>query len=234
MTKGSKPMMMMLVLCMVALAVFTCGGCNKPKNEEGAATGSGASAGQPPAAEAPKPTAVEEKSAGTEAEHKGSIVAIRTAKGMITVELFDKQAPITAGNFLLLTESGFYNGLKFHRVVPDFVIQGGDPKGTGAGGPGFTIPDEVTPELKHDRGMLSMAKTALPDTGGSQFFIVIGPRETVQHLDMKHAVFGHVVEGMDVAMKIQAGDVMEKVSVVAESKDAAAAKEAATKARVKD
>jgi peptidyl-prolyl cis-trans isomerase B (cyclophilin B) len=162
----------------------------------------------------------------------GSVVKIQTNKGDIVVETFDKQAPITAGNFLLLVKAGFYNGVTFHRVVPDFVIQGGDPTGTGQGGPGFTIPDELKPDLKHDRGMLSMAKTALPNTAGSQFFIVTGPQQAVSHLDMKHAVFGKVLQGMDVADKIQVGDKMIKVTIEKESPDAAAAMAAAEKARV--
>ncbi|HEY3397470.1 MAG TPA: peptidylprolyl isomerase [Armatimonadota bacterium] len=169
----------------------------------------------------------------TPAEAKGSVVKINTAKGDIVIELFDKEAPITAGNFLLLAKSGYYNGVTFHRVVPDFVIQGGDPTGTGGGGPGFTIPDELKPDLKHDRGMLSMAKTAAPDTGGSQFFIVTGGPATVSHLNMKHAVFGRVLQGMDVVDKIVVGDKMVKVTIEKESPDAPAAEKAAEAARVK-
>jgi len=163
---------------------------------------------------------------------EGSVAKIITRKGDIIIELFDKGAPITAGNFLLLAESGFYDGLVFHRVEPGFVVQGGDPTGTGAGGPGFTIPDEVSPELKHDRGMLSMAKTALPDTGGSQFFICLGGPDALCHLDMKHAVFGKVVKGMDVVDQIRRGDRMQEVKVEHESPHAEAAKAAAKKARV--
>lgn len=183
-------------------------------------------------ATAPTPSDAEEKPMTETTAAEGSLVRIQTTKGDILVETFDKQAPITAGNFLLLVKDGFYNGLTFHRVVPDFVIQGGDPQGTGAGGPGFTIPDELKPELKHDRGMLSMAKTAMPDTGGSQFFIVIGPQQAVGHLDMKHAVFGKVLQGMDVADKIQVGDKMVQVTIEKESPDAAAAMEKAKQARV--
>jgi peptidyl-prolyl cis-trans isomerase B (cyclophilin B) len=152
-----------------------------------------------------------------------TVVKIETKKGDITCELFVKEAPITAGSFLALVKAGFYDGVTFHRVVPNFVIQGGDPSGNGTGGPGFTIPDEVSPALKHDRGMLSMAKTAAPNTGGSQFFICTGGPETVGHLNMIHAVFGRVTAGMDVVDKIVAGDVMIKVVVVSESPEAAAA-----------
>ncbi len=171
----------------------------------------------------------EEKSMTDIANATGSVVKMQTSQGDLVLELFDKDAPITAGSFLLLVKSGYYDGVTFHRVEPNFVIQGGDPTGTGNGGPGFTIPDELKPSLKHTRGTLSMAKTALPDTGGSQFFIVTGP---ASHLDMKHSVFGKVLKGMDVVDKIQVGDKMEKVTVEKESPDAPVAEEAAKKARV--
>jgi len=163
----------------------------------------------------------------------GSIVKIVTSRGEIVIELFDKQAPITAGNFLLLVEDGFYDGLIFHRVIPGFMAQGGDPTGTGGGGPGFTIPDEIVPELKHDRGMVSMAKTAAPDSGGSQFFICY-TKEHTQHLDGVHSVFGRVIKGMEVADQLRKGDKMLKVTVEHESPDAEAAKQAAQAARVPD
>jgi len=149
-------------------------------------------------------------------EPAGSVVKIITSRGDIVIELFDKQAPITAGNFLLLVEDGFYDGVIFHRIIPDFMAQGGDPTGTGSGGPGFTIPDEIVPELKHDRGMVSMAKTAAPDSGGSQFFICY-TRERTRHLDGVHSVFGRVIEGMEVADQLRKGDKMLKVTVEHES-----------------
>jgi len=164
-------------------------------------------------------------------EPAGSIVKIITSQGDILIELFDKQAPITAGNFLLLVEDGFYDGVVFHRILPDFMAQGGDPTGTGGGSPGFTIPDEPVPELRHDRGMVSMAKTAAPDSGGSQFFICY-TRERTQHLDGVHSVFGRVIEGMEVADQLRNGSTMLEVTVERESPDAEAAKEAAQSARV--
>ena len=164
-------------------------------------------------------------------ESTGSVVRITTSQGDILIELFDKQTPITAGNFLLLVEDGFYDGVVFHRVIPGFMAQGGDPTGTGAGGPGFTIPDETTPELKHDRGIVSMAKTAMPDTGGSQFFICYN-REQTQHLDGVHSVFGRIIERMEVADQLHKGSTMLKVTVERESPDAEAAKEAARAARM--
>ena len=160
-----------------------------------------------------------------------TVLVIKTVKGSITVELFDKQAPITAGSFLLLAESGFYNGLTFHRVVPDFVIQGGDPNGDGSGGPGFTIPDETGKGFTHYQGILSMAKTAAPHTAGSQFFIVTGSARTVQHLNSGFSPFGKVLEGMEVVNQIKQGDKIEEIEVQSTSPDAEAAREAAKAAR---
>ena len=119
--------------------------------------------------------------------------------GDIVIELFDKEAPGTVQNFIDLINKGFYNGLRFHRVIPGFVAQGGCPNGNGTGGPGYTIKDELIGNPhKHERGALSMAHRG-PNTGGSQFFIVYEPQP---HLDGVHTVFGKVIEGMDVVNKI--------------------------------
>lgn len=124
---------------------------------------------------------------------------IETNIGEIEAELYEDKAPITTTNFIKLSQSGFYDGLLFHRVIPDFMIQGGDPKGDGTGGPGYNIKDEFGPGLKHDLpGMLSMANAG-PDTGGSQFFITTVP---TPWLDGRHAIFGRVVKGQDVVDKI--------------------------------
>jgi peptidyl-prolyl cis-trans isomerase B (cyclophilin B) len=136
-------------------------------------------------------------------------VTIQTEKGNIVLELAEDDAPNTVANFISLAEKGFYDGLKFHRVIADFMVQGGDPKGTGTGGPGYTIADEFSPKLKHARGVISMANAG-PNTGGSQFFITTVP---TPWLDGKHAIFGKVTAGMDVVDKIQAGDKMVKVTV---------------------
>ncbi len=135
---------------------------------------------------------------------------IETDRGNINVELYETQAPITTKNFIDLAQSGFYDGLTFHRVIRGFVIQGGDPNGDGTGGPGYTIPDEFSPELHHVKGVISMANRG-PDTGGSQFFIT---EDDTPWLDGKHSVFGFVVNGMDVVTSIEQGDVIKKISIV--------------------
>ena len=128
-----------------------------------------------------------------------------TNMGKFKIELFEDKAPITTQNFIKLVNDKFYNGLIFHRVIPNFMIQGGCPEGTGRGGPGYTIKDEFHPDLKHDsKGILSMANAG-PNTGGSQFFITVAP---TPWLDGHHSVFGKVVEGMEVVesiSKVQTG-----------------------------
>lgn len=137
---------------------------------------------------------------------------IHTKKGTMKIEFFEKDAPKTVENFISLAEKGFYDGLTFHRVIPDFVIQGGCPDGTGAGGPGYKIDCELEGENQyHDRGVLSMAHAGR-NTGGSQFFICHSRKNTA-HLDRNHTVFGKVVDGLDVIDNISQGDVMEKVVV---------------------
>lgn len=137
---------------------------------------------------------------------------IITGKGTMKVEFFDKDAPGTVGNFVKLSKEGFYNGLTFHRVIPNFVIQGGCPDGTGMGGPGYNIKCELDGENQfHDRGVLSMAHAGR-DTGGSQFFICHS-RENTAHLDRNHTVFGKVIEGLEVIDTINQGDVIEKIII---------------------
>jgi len=137
---------------------------------------------------------------------------IITEKGTMKVEFFDKDAPETVNNFVTLSKKGFYNGLTFHRVIPDFVVQGGCPNGTGTGGPGYKIKCELTGENQyHDRGVLSMAHAGR-DTGGSQFFIVLA-RENTAHLDKNHTCFGKVVEGLDVIENIRMGDKIIEIKV---------------------
>lgn len=137
---------------------------------------------------------------------------IHTDKGVMQIEFFEKDAPNTVENFVTLAEKGYYDGLTFHRVIPNFVIQGGCPDGTGAGGPGYTINCELDGDNQyHDRGVLSMAHAGR-NTGGSQFFICHS-RENTAHLDRKHTVFGKVVEGLEVIDEIRQGDKMNKILV---------------------
>lgn len=141
---------------------------------------------------------------------------IQTAKGTMNVEFFHEDAPNTVANFIKLAEKGYYDGLNFHRVIPDFVIQGGCPNGSGSGGPGYKIKCETSGGNQyHDRGVLSMAHAG-KDTGGSQFFICHS-RNNTSHLDRVHTCFGKVVDGLDVIDKIKAGDKINKI-VITESK----------------
>ena len=134
---------------------------------------------------------------------KSYVATFETDKGNIVVQLFAKEAPETVNNFMFLARDGFYNGITFHRVIPGFMAQGGDPTGTGRGGPGYKFADEFNPALRHDSpGILSMANAG-PNTNGSQFFITHGP---TPHLDNHHAVFGKVTDGMDVLLSLSTRD----------------------------
>ena len=138
---------------------------------------------------------------------------ITTAKGVMTFELYDDAAPIAVANFKKLINQGYYNGLKFHRVIPNFMVQGGCPDGTGAGGPGYSITCETNGDKQyHDRGVLSMAHRG-KDTGGSQFFICHN-RAGTTHLDGVHTCFGKIIEGVDIIDQLKAGDVMDKVVLI--------------------
>lgn len=136
-------------------------------------------------------------------EGAGYHASIVTERGTVRARLFPERAPVTVNNFVSLARDGYFDGTTFHRVIEGFMAQGGDPTGSGAGGPGYTIPDEFHPDLRHDRpGVLSMANAG-PNTGGSQFFIT---HVATPWLDDRHAVFGEVVEGMDVVNAIPERD----------------------------
>ena len=144
---------------------------------------------------------------------KTYLAIIHTSKGKITCQLNPQKAPISVTNFIQLANGGFYNGLKFHRVVPGFVAQGGDPQGTGSGGPGYTVPAEIG--LLHEKGALAWAR--LPDqvnpqkrSSGSQFYITL---EKVPYLNGEYSVFGQTIEGMDVVQNIRMGDVIQRVEI---------------------
>lgn len=135
---------------------------------------------------------------------------IETNRGVIELELYAQHAPETVNNFVFLAGKGFYDGISFHRVISNFMIQGGDPTGTGGGGPGYMFEDEVAENpLKHEKGVISMANAG-PNTNGSQFFITHAPQP---HLNRKHTVFGKVVVGQDVVDSIRQGDKMEQVKI---------------------
>lgn len=148
-----------------------------------------------------------------------SIVTLKTDKGNIIIELYPECAPKTVANFVKLVESGFYDGLSFHRYVKDFVIQGGDPDGTGTGGPGWTIPGEfknATLREKmpaHEKGVIAMARKPSPDSAGSQFYICLNEDTSgYAHLNGSYTTFGRVVEGIDVVDQLREGDVMNEVT----------------------
>jgi len=158
-------------------------------------------------------------------EQKNPVVVLETDKGDIKIELFKDKAPITAGNFEKLVNEGFYDGIRFHRVIPDFMIQAGDPKSKdeslesewGTGGPGYNIEDEFVSGLSNLKGTIAMANTGQPNSGGSQFFINTVDNTYLdfdkEPLTSKHPVFGKVTEGMDVVLSIQKGDVIKKAYI---------------------
>jgi peptidyl-prolyl cis-trans isomerase B (cyclophilin B) len=141
---------------------------------------------------------------------KTYLTKMETSKGLIELELYPEYAPKTVNNYVFLAREGYYDGIKFHRVISNFMIQGGDPTGTGSGGPGYKFEDEVLGNpLKHDSKVISMANAG-PNTNGSQFFITHSPQA---HLDGKHTVFGRVVKGAEVVDSIRQGDEMLKVEI---------------------
>ena len=143
-----------------------------------------------------------------------------TSRGPIKIELYPDKAPLTVANFVNLAKRGFYDGLNFHRVIADFMIQGGCPEGSGRGGPGYRFEDETNNGVKHERGVLSMANAG-PNTNGSQFFITHVP---TPWLDGKHTVFGKVTEGLDVVDAVKQGDLITKVTIEGDADAVLAAK----------
>jgi peptidyl-prolyl cis-trans isomerase B (cyclophilin B) len=148
------------------------------------------------------------------------IATFDTDRGTVRAELFPEKAPLTVANFVNLARRGFYDGLTFHRVIPDFMVQGGCPQGTGTGGPGYKFEDETSNGVRHERGVLSMANAG-PNTNGSQFFIT---HVATPWLDGKHTVFGKVTDGMDVVDKITQGDTIKSVKIEGDADAALAAK----------
>ena len=147
-------------------------------------------------------------------------IILHTDRGNIEATIFASKVPMTAANYLNLAQRGYYNGIKFHRVIADFMIQGGDPTGTGGGGPGYRFADEIDRSLKHSKpGIFSMANAG-PATNGSQFFITHGP---TPHLDGKHAVFGEVTKGQDVVNAVKQGDKIKSIDILDSTDDLFAA-----------
>ena len=159
-------------------------------------------------AEEPKIMKYSEPPAMTIDVTKKYTATIETAKGNVVCELFAADVPVTVNNFVFLAQEGYYDNITFHRVIAGFMAQGGDPTGTGAGGPGYSFADEFTAH-KHGTGALSMANAG-PNTNGSQFFITYAPQP---HLDGKHSVFGQLTEGMDVLEQIKTGDAIKKITI---------------------
>jgi peptidyl-prolyl cis-trans isomerase B (cyclophilin B) len=149
--------------------------------------------------------------AQSEESMKDIRIIVKTDKGDIEGVLYPGKAPVTVANFLNLAKRGYYDGLKFHRVIPDFMIQGGDPTGTGSGGPGYRFEDECSPDLKHDKpGIFSMANAG-PGTNGSQFFVT---HVATPWLDGKHTVFGSVTKGQDIVNAVAAGDKIKSIEIL--------------------
>jgi peptidyl-prolyl cis-trans isomerase B (cyclophilin B) len=148
------------------------------------------------------------------------IATFNTSRGPIKIELYPDKAPLTVANFVNLVKRGFYDGLSFHRVIPDFMIQGGCPQGTGTGGPGYRFEDETKNGVRHERGVLSMANAG-PNTNGSQFFIT---HIKTDWLDGKHTVFGKVLEGLEVVDSVKQGDLIESIKLEGDGEAVLAAK----------
>lgn len=148
------------------------------------------------------------------------IATFDTDRGPIRIELYPDKAPLTVANFVNLAQRGFYNGLNFHRVIADFMVQGGCPEGSGRGGPGYKFEDEARNGVSHERGVLAMANAG-PDSNGSQFFVT---HVATPWLDGKHTVFGKVIEGMDVVDKVAQGDLIKSVRIEGDADAVLAAK----------
>ncbi|MDP1809453.1 MAG: peptidylprolyl isomerase [Actinomycetota bacterium] len=199
------PVWLAIISALVGLVIIS--GCKSTTALKSSGTGDASKAKTEKAApSAPQSEAKKEETTNTPTRSAERVV-IETDKDKMVLVLYPDVAPKTVDNFKKLIGQGFYNGLTFHRVVPGFVIQGGDPKGDGSGGPGYTIPAEFN-DKPHIRGTLAMARAQDPDSAGSQFYITLAPQPS---LDRNYTVFGQVVEGMDVIDKIVVGDKMNRV-----------------------
>ncbi|BBH19779.1 hypothetical protein Back11_11240 [Paenibacillus baekrokdamisoli] len=188
------------MILLLAVLVLVLSGCGAKTNNETSSTGDGASTTNNGASTTKSWTKAPEM---TIDKTKSYLAHFKTTKGDFTVELYTKDAPITVNNFVFLANQKFYDGIKFHRIISDFMIQTGDPTGTGAGGPGYNIEDELKNGHTYEDGILAMANTGKPNSGGSQFFICTGPRAvTILNSNPKYSIFGKVKDGMDIVTAI--------------------------------
>ncbi|MHC4294287.1 MAG: peptidylprolyl isomerase [Planctomycetota bacterium] len=202
-----------LVASFVLCAGFVVSGCEETETSDKGLKAQKVTSPKPAAVETSQEASPAPTKTGNPKKAERMIARIVTDKGTIVLQLHYKKVPKTCANFRKLADEGFYNGLTFHRVIPNFMIQGGCPEGTGRGGPGYKFADEFHPELKHSgAGVLSMANAG-PNTNGSQFFIT---HVATPWLDNRHSVFGKVLEGQNVVNAIRRGDVMSKVTVTME------------------
>jgi len=203
-----KKLTLPLLLLSIILALFLAA-CSQSATPAKTKPKASKSKTEPAKGQAKEKKLPEATATSQQAPTKKPFAIIETEKGRIVAELFPEVAPKTVANFIKLAEQGFYNGLTWHRVVPGFVIQGGDPLGNGTGGPGYTIPAEFNSK-KHLKGTVAMARAADPNSAGSQFYITLAPQP---QLDGQYTVFGQTVEGLDVIDKIAVGDHMQKVTI---------------------
>jgi len=209
--RGVTITLMVLILALSLAFISSCGGKKQAKSTETTDTTKETDLAKenPTAMGAAKAPKTQPEPPKIDPEKVVAVIEMEKG-GKIVFEFYPKDAPKSVDNFIALTNKGFYNGLIFHRVIEGFMAQGGDPDGTGMGGPGYTIKDEFSSQ-KHIRGTVAMARTDRPNSAGSQFYICYEPQP---HLDGQYTVFGQVMEGMDVVDKIVQGDVMKKVSIV--------------------
>ncbi len=201
------------ILAFVVLAplvlVASCAGGGEPSSPKPTSTPEGGTSPTPAPTSKPTPKTYSKAPPMTIDPNKQYTATVETSRGKVVLELFAKDVPRTVNNFLFLAREGFYDGTRFHRVIDDFIVQGGDPTGTGSGGPGYAFADEFT-QHKHIVGTLSMANAGA-NTNGSQFFIITTNPQP--HLDGKHSVFGQLIEGMDVLRQIKQADTLIKVTI---------------------
>ncbi len=200
MTRNSLFKIGSLISISLALMVGGCSEQSPPPVPTPAPTPTPATTSAPKSYTAPPPITID--------VDKTYTAIIETEKGDLVLELFAKDVPMTVNNFIFLARDGFYNNSSFHRVIPGFMAQGGDPTGTGTGSPGYKFTDEFS-EHKHNTGTLSMANSG-PNSNGCQFFITYAPQA---HLDGKHSVFGQLTEGIDILQKIESGDAIKRITI---------------------